>query len=101
MAKKRKCRLTAEEQAIHAEAVRLRRMTDAQLVEQFHRASETGTPVGGSGVPQKCPEAATPIGNTSAVEMLLTALSEGKCKGIKSGIAYKVEQLAREMELVR
>ena len=27
-------------QAIHEEAVRLRRMTDRQLVEQFHRAAE-------------------------------------------------------------
>lgn len=33
MAKKRKCRYTAEELAIHEEAVRLRKMTDRQLVE--------------------------------------------------------------------
>ena len=37
--------------------------------------------------------------NTSAVQALLTALAEGKCKGIKSGIAYKVAQLAAEMGL--
>lgn len=29
---KRKCRMTSEERAIHDEAVRLRKMTDAQLV---------------------------------------------------------------------
>lgn len=30
---KRKCRMTAEERAVHDEAVRLRKMTDTQLVE--------------------------------------------------------------------
>ena len=40
MTKKRKCRYTAEELAIHEEAVRLRKMTDRQLVEEFHRAAE-------------------------------------------------------------
>ena len=40
MGKKKNCRRTPAEQAIHEEAVRLRRMTDRQLVEQFHRAAE-------------------------------------------------------------
>ena len=31
---------TPEERAMHEEAVRLRKMTDKQLVEQFHRAAE-------------------------------------------------------------
>lgn len=39
-------------------------------------------------------------GNTSAVQALLTALSEGKCKGIKGATAYKVAQFAAEMGLV-
>lgn len=43
MAKKRKCRYTAEELAIHEEAVRLRKMTDRQLVTEFHRAAEQET----------------------------------------------------------
>lgn len=46
------------------------------------------------------PEAEGATENTSAVQTLLTALSEGKCKGIKSGIAYKVAQLAEEMGLI-
>ena len=36
MRKNKKYRYTAEEQAIHEEAMRLRKMTDRQLVEQFH-----------------------------------------------------------------
>lgn len=38
MSKKRN--RTAEEKAIHEEAVRLRKMTDRQLVQEFHRAAE-------------------------------------------------------------
>lgn len=34
MAKKRNCRRTPEEASIHEEAVKLRKMTDAQLVEK-------------------------------------------------------------------
>ena len=37
MAKKRKCRYTAEELAIHEEAVSLRKMTDRQLVDAVRR----------------------------------------------------------------
>lgn len=100
MSKKRKCRMTPEELALHREAVRLRNMTDRQLVEEFHRAAE---PEMGSSVPsvqQDGPEAEGVTENTSAVQTLLTALAEGKCKGIKSGIAYKVSQLAEEMGLI-
>lgn len=99
MAKKRKCRYTAEEQAIHEEAVRLRKMTDRQLVEAFHRAADAETVVRASTEPQAAPGEAGAKKNTSDVEKLLSALSEGKVKGIKSGIAYKVAQLAEEMGL--
>ena len=40
MSKEKNRRRTPAEQAIHEEAVRLRRLTDRQLVEQFHRAAE-------------------------------------------------------------
>lgn len=100
MGKKKNCRRTPAEQAIHEEAVRLRRMTDKQLVEQFHRAAEPEMAASGPSVAQAGAEAAGPIGNTSTVQALLTALAEGKCKGIKSGIAYKVAQLAEEMGLI-
>lgn len=100
MSKKRKCRMTPEELAVHKEAVRLRNMTDRQLVEQFHRAAEPEMVTSARSVAQDGAEADTPIGNTSAVQTLLTALSEGKCKGIKGATAYKVAQYAAEMGLV-
>lgn len=100
MSRKKNCRRTPEEQALHREAVRLRSMTDKQLVEQFHRAAEPEMAVSAPSVAQAGAEDTTPIGNTSAVQTLLTALSEGKCKGIKGATAYKVAQFAAEMRLV-
>lgn len=100
MSKKKNCRRTPEEQALHDEAVRLRKMTDRQLVEEFHRAAEPEMAVSAPSVAQAGAEEPTPIGNTSAVQTLLSALAEGKCKGVKGGIAYKVAQLAEEMGLI-
>lgn len=100
MAKRKNCRRTPEEQALHREAVRLRSMTDKQLVEQFHRAAEPEMAASAPSVAQAGVEATTPIENTSAVQMLLTALSDGKCKGVKGATAYKVAQFAAEMGLV-
>lgn len=100
MSKKKSCRRTPAEQAIHEEAVRLRKMTDRQLVEQFHRAAEPEMAASVPSVAQDGAEVATPIGNTSAVQTLLEALSEGKCKGVKGATAYKVAQFAAEMGLV-
>lgn len=99
MSKKRKCRYTPEELALHKEAVRLRNMTDRQLVEEFHRAAETDIPLSAPLVGQAATEEAHPIG-TSEVERLISAISEGKCKGIKSAGAYKIAQLAAEMGLM-
>lgn len=100
MAKKRKCRYTAEEQAIHEEAVRLRKMTDKQLVEEFHRAADAEIAVRVPEEAQGEPEEADPNENTSQLEKLLNALSEGKCKGIKGATAYKIAQFAAEMGLI-
>ena len=96
MGKKRKCRYTPEELALHKEAVRLRNMTDRQLVEEFHRAADTELVASGPSVAQDGAEAAGSIGDTSAVKMLISALAEGKCKGIKSATAYKIAEFARE-----
>ncbi len=100
MSKKRKCRMTPEEIAVHEEAVRLRRMTDKQLVEQFHRATEPEIAPAASCVAQAASREDRTPENPSDVEKLLNALAEGKCKGIKNGITYKVAQLAAEMGLV-
>lgn len=98
MSKKRKCRFTQEEQAIHEEAVRLRKMTDKQLVEEFHRAAE----------PEERPERTEPergdeeqaISRSSDVKRLITALADGRCKGIKGATVYKITEFAREMGLI-
>ena len=87
MAKKRKCRMTAEEISVHEEAVRLRKMTDRQLVDAF-RAAQTA-------VDDEAGEE-----STSAVETLLNELAEGKCKGVKGATAYKVAEYARDRGLV-
>lgn len=100
MSKKRKCRYTTEELAIHEEAVRLRKMTDKQLVEEFHRAADTEVAVRVPDVAQNGEKVADPTENTSAVEKLLSALSDGKCKGIKGATAYKIAQFAAEMGLI-
>lgn len=100
MSKKRKCKYTAEELSMHEEAVRLRKMTDRQLVETFHRAADAELVDSSPSAAQDGEREAKPTGDTTAVQILLTALSEGKCKGIKSGIAYKVAQLADEMGLL-
>lgn len=100
MSKKRKCRYTAEELAIHEEAVRLRKMTDKQLVEAFHRAADTEIAVRVPDVAQDEPEEADPNENTSEVQKLLSALSEGKCKGIKGATVYKITEFATEMGLI-
>lgn len=100
MSKQKNCICTPTEQVIHEEAVRLRRMTDKQLVELFHRASEPEMAASVPSVTQDGTAAATTIGNTSGVQTLLIALSDGKCKGIKGATAYKVAQFATEMGLV-
>ncbi len=93
MSKKRKYRMTSEEIAVHEEAVRLRRMTDKQLIEAFN--CSTGAQA-----------ATTPANdqqednNTSPIETLLQGLSEGKCRGIGGATAYKVSQFAAELGLI-
>lgn len=98
MSKKRN--RTAEEKAIHEEAVRLRKMTDRQLVEEFHRAAELEVSLSSSHEAQDEAEAADPNENTSAIEKLLSALSDGECKGIKGATAYKITQFATEKGLI-
>ncbi len=75
---KKKCRLTENELAIHNEAVRLRKMTDAQLVATFEKAGN----------------------KNNGVNRLLKALEEGKCKGIGGGTVYKITQFAKELNLI-
>ncbi|MDE7245538.1 MAG: hypothetical protein K2O18_16415 [Oscillospiraceae bacterium] len=93
MGKKHKCRMTPEEIAIHEEAVRLRRMSDKQLVEEFHRSKDADNA-------SKPADGPNEDNNASLVETLLQGLSDGKCKGVGGATAYKVAQFAAEMGLV-
>lgn len=93
-------RYTEAERAIHKEAVRLRNMTDKQLVEEFHRAEEPKMAVREPERAQDGSNGQDPNNSPSAIETLLNALSEGKCKGIKGATAYKVAQFAAEMGLI-
>lgn len=52
-----------------------------------------------SEVAQDSPEKADSE-NISEVQKLISALSEGKCKGIKGATVYKVAQFAAEMGLI-
>lgn len=100
MGKKRKCRYTPEEQALHKEAVRLRNMTDKQLVEEFHRSADPGIITSARQRPQESRETGGATKDTSAIQRLLDALARGECRGIKGGIAHKVAQFAAERGLV-
>lgn len=100
MSKKRKCRYTPDELTLHEEAVRLRKMTDKQLVEAFHRAAEPETVFCDPSVVQKYPDNDETINNPSEIQKLISALSEGKCKGIKGATVYKISEFATEMGLL-
>ena len=100
MAKKRNCRRTQKETAIHEEAVRLRRMTDRQLVEAFRKANATTAPASAPAAAQECPKDGKATRDTTPVKMLLQAISDGKCKGVGGATAYKISRFASEMGLV-
>lgn len=76
-------KMTPEERAQHTEAVRLRKMTDSQLVNAFHAANG------------QTPELDTRL------EQLIEGLAAGEVKGIKGGTVYKIEAYAREKGFIR
>lgn len=104
MAKKRNCRLTADEADIHAEAVRLRKMTDAQLVAAVREGKERQKPSPASPKPAEATQDVQERrgrGKTQGgVRELLRALEAGRCKGVKGATTYKIAELAKEMGLV-
>lgn len=90
MSKKRKCKYTPEELADHEEAVKLRKMTDAQLVGAFRAAHIS---------------AHTSLENrqgksSEGIKKLIEGLYRGDCKGVKNATAYKIAQYAEEMGLI-
>lgn len=90
MSKKRNCRYTPEESVIHEKAVKLRKMTDKQLVNAFNSASDVHL----NDKVKKSEE------DTTKLQKLLNGLKNGECKGIKNGLALRIEEYARESGLI-
>ena len=85
--KKRKCRLFPEERKIHDEAVKLRKMTDEQLVNKVRSLRNASSATFSSSTSN----------DKGGVKKLLEGLSRGECKGVKSATTYKISQYAREI----
>ncbi len=73
---------TAEERAIHKEAIRLRKMTDIQLVTAFKEAKGSGKP------------------DNNPITTLIDGLMSGECPGVKSAIAGKIANYAQSKGLM-
>ena len=98
MPKKRKCRLTPEEIEVHDLAVKLRKMTDRQLVTAFREATQNA-PLTQQDSPHGSDSSDT-SNYVGGVRRLLEGLSEGKCKGIGSGTVNKLTEYAKEVGLI-
>ena len=72
---------TAEERAIHKEAIRLRKMTAIQLVTAFKEAKGSGKP-------------------NNPINTLIDGLMSGECPGVKSAIAGKIANYAQSKGLM-
>ena len=98
MGKKRKCRMDREELYIHDEAVRLRKMTDRQLVGAFRMATEDHR-VGAKTMekPKEAPKSPEAKKDTTGLEKVIQGISEGKVKGIGRVTSYKIAEYAREI----
>lgn len=90
--KKRSCRMTAEERDLHEQAVRLRKMTDQQLVDHLKHIQKDAYAAG------YAEAEANPIEPQSTGKTLgafIADLASGRCKGVKNATAFKIEEFAR------
>lgn len=85
MAKKRNCRRTPEEAGIHEEAVKLRKMTDVQLVEKVRSASATAS---------KMPAAQAT--STKSVAEFLEAFANANIPGVGKITLKKMNTFAKD-----
>lgn len=90
--KKRSCRMTEEERSLHEQAVRLRKMTDEQLIEHINYLREEAYTAGYAEAERQRP---TSPATGKTLEHFIEELSAGACKGVKSATAYKIEEFAR------
>lgn len=95
MGKKHKRNMSPEELANHEIAVRLRRMSDRQLVEALQRSPATNAP---AAAPLDTDPQAQEL---SPVEILLQELSAGRCKGVGKVTTGKVSQFAVALGLLK
>lgn len=91
--KKRNCRMTAEERDLHEQAVRLRKMTDQQLADHMNHVREAAYAAGYTEAETQA--TASPATGKTLGEFI-EELASGRCKGVKSATAYKIEEFARE-----
>ena len=80
---KKNFKMTDEERDIHNQAVKLRKMTDVQLIAAFRAAAN---------------EARASSGDS--VRKLIEGLERGDCKGVKGATAYKISEYAAEIGLI-
>ena len=85
MAKKRNCRRTPEEVSIHDEAVKLCKMTDAQLVEKVRSASAAAS---------KMP--AAQVSSTKSVAEFLEAFANANIPGVGKITLKKMNTFAKD-----
>lgn len=91
--KKRNCRMTAEERGLHEQAVRLRKMTDQQLFDHIKHVREEAYTAGYTEAEAQAP-ASPATGKT--LGGFIEELAKGRCKGVKSATAFKIEEFARD-----
>lgn len=88
---KKNCRMTLDERKQHDEAVRLRKMTDQQLVAHVRHIQDTSYRRGYNAAMNSMPQQS----EGESLEAFIKALSDGRCKGIKSAMASKIMDFAR------
>ncbi len=90
MAKKRNCRRTPEEIIVHEEAVKLRKMTDAQLVEKVRSAAVAKASEAFQGLADSTTKAA------GSIEAFIEAFNSADIAGIGKVTKKKIHTFAKD-----
>lgn len=90
--KKRSCRMTKEERDWHEQAVRIRKMTDQQLVDHIKHIQQDAYAAGYSEA-EVAPTEPQSTGKTLGA--FIEDLASGRCKGVKNATVFKIEEFAR------
>lgn len=93
--KKRSCRMTEEEKAMHSRAVKLKKMTDAQLCEFIDHTYGKGMEEGAKLAQVR--EQAAPVNGAGQVKRFIDYLTEKTGSGNRIGRGT-ILQLNRELE---